>query len=161
MKEWPNKAPAPNRRPRVDMRQLILILSQAALVGCKSTPRSNQRDHALEIKLEGTWLTVPSENQAFSSKATYRSDGTGIERVWSSGQPESQAVRVETSCAITNGILTIVSISSSDPQKIPSGIELKDRIISVSETELIFEPIEGYGGSAPKRVIKKRIKDGF
>jgi len=61
----------------------------------------------------------------------------------------------------SNGILAIVSISSSDPQRIPAGIQLKDRIISISETELIFEPFEGYGESAPKRVIKKRIKDGF
>jgi hypothetical protein len=143
------------------MRRLVCILSLAALVGCKSTHENNHRDHALGMKLVGTWLNAPADPQPYTSKSTYRSDGTGVERVWPSGQPESGAVRVETRWSVTNGILAIVSVSSSNPQKIPPGIELKDRIISISETELIFEPIEGYDESVPRRVMKRRMKDGF
>jgi hypothetical protein len=56
---------------------------------------------------------------------------------------------------------TVVSVKSSDSQKIPVGIQLKDRIISISDAELIFQPLEGYDESAPRRVTRKRTKDGF
>jgi len=143
------------------MRLIVFALFLAAIVGCKPTPQSNSDDQALGMKLVGTWLNAPADKQPFISKTTYRSDGTGVERVWPSGQSESAAVQVDTRWTITNGILCIVSVKSSDPQKIPVGIQLKDRIISISDAELIFQPLEGYDESAPRRVTRKRIRDGF
>jgi hypothetical protein len=93
-------------------------------------------------------------------RVTYYTDGRGIELVWPAGQPESTAIRVETRWSVTNGVLVVRSLKSSDPQKIPVGIELRDRIVSVSSDQFLFEPEGGYGDMEKKRQTRIRAKKG-
>ena len=50
------------------------------------------------------------------------------------------------------------SISSSDPQRVPVGTELKDRIISISEDRFVLEDYEGYGDGKERQEVKVRKK---
>jgi len=116
-------------------------------------------DKELAKRLVGTWTTDPAELGPIVSTATYKADGTGTELVRPRDQPESAGVRVTTTWSITNGILRIKSIASSDPQRIPVGIDLKDRIISISADKFVFEALGGYGETNEKRSTKLRKKD--
>ncbi len=93
------------------------------------------------------------------STATYKSDGTGTELVWPRGEPQSAGVRVTTRWSITNAVPYITSTASSDPQRIPVGINLKDQIISVSADKFVFEALDGYGETTGKRATKIKKKD--
>jgi hypothetical protein len=51
-------------------------------------------------------------------------------------------------------------VKSSDTGKIPVGIELRDRIVSVSADQFVFEPEGGYGEMEKQRHTRVRVKDG-
>src|SRR5579859_239135 len=116
-------------------------------------------DKELAKRLVGTWITDPGEPGPTVSTVTYNADGTGSEVVRLREQSESAGVRVTTIWSITNGVLCIKSIASTDPQRIPVGINLKDRIISISANKFVFEAFDGYGDSNGKRSTKIRKKD--
>jgi len=73
-------------------------------------------------------------------------------------QPESTSVIITTRWSIKDGILCLKSISSSDPQRVPVGTELKDRIISISEDRFVLEDYEGYGDGKERQEVKVRKK---
>ena len=73
-------------------------------------------------------------------------------------QPESTSVRITTQWFIKDRILTLKSVTSSDPQRVPVGLELKDRIVSISEDRFVFEAYEGYGDTKGKQEVKVRRK---
>lgn len=101
-------------------------------------------DAELARLLVGTWITNPDDKSQVVSTITYKSDGTGTESVRLRDQPESTSIVVTTRWSIKDDILSLKSVTSSDPQRIPVGIELKDRIISISENRFVFEAFEGY-----------------
>jgi len=68
-------------------------------------------------------------------------------------------VWVTTAWNLRDGILTIKSTASSDPAKIPVGVELKDRIVSISEESFTFERYDGYGQTNGKRETRVRKKE--
>jgi hypothetical protein len=115
-------------------------------------------DAELSRRLIGTWVTDPADKGQFVSTATYNADGTGTESVRLRDQSESSSVRLTTRWFIKEGILTLKSMTSSDPQRIPVGLELKDRVISISEDRFVFEADEGYGDSKGKQGVKVRKK---
>lgn len=134
----------------------MLLLLATSLLGA-ATMTLDDKD--LAKRLVGTWMTDPAAAEPMVSTATYKADGTGSELVRPRGESESVAVRVTTRWAITNSVLHITSTASSDPQKIPVGIKLQDRIISISADRFVFEALDGYGESKGKRSTKLRKKD--
>ncbi len=140
-------------RPKLGVYCLLLITAVAIAA------TMTLDDKELAKRLVGTWLTDPSEPGPMVSRATYKADGTGTEVVWRRGDRESVGVRVTTRWSVTNEVLYITSTGSSDAQKIPVGIHLKDRIISITADKLVFEALDGYGEGKGKRATKIRRKD--
>jgi hypothetical protein len=138
------------------MKLLHTVLLVSALFAVAATAPSG--DAELKRRLVGTWVTDPADRGHFVSTVTYNADGTGSESVRMRDQPESTAVRLSTHWSIKDGILTLKSLTSSDPERIPIGLELKDRIISISEERFVFEAYEGYGDAKGKQEVKVRKK---
>jgi len=132
----------------------ILLVSVLFAVAATAPPD----DAEFKQRLVGTWVSDPADKGQFVSTVTYNADGTGTESVRMRDQPESTAVRVTIRWSINDGILTLKSVTSSDPQRIPPGLELKDRIISISEERFVFEAYEGYGDAKGKQEVKVRKK---
>jgi hypothetical protein len=101
-----------------------------------------------------------SEQTAMHAKATYNVDGHGVELLWPVGQPESTALRIETRWSVTNHVMVVIGVKSSDPGKVPVGMELKDRILSITSDQYVFEPESGYGDMEKKRQTRIRVKNG-
>ncbi len=137
------------------MALLFAFLISAALTRAASLPID---DADIASRLVGTWINDPSDKSEPESTVTYNSDGTGVEVIHLPGQSGSGTVRVTTRWSIKNQILTLKSTESSDPQKIPVGIELKDRIISISDEKFVFETYDGYGGHIGKQSVRLRKK---
>jgi hypothetical protein len=115
-------------------------------------------DKEISTTFVGTWLDSPSGKAAAHSKATYFDNGQGFELVWFGDEPESTAMRLDTSWSVTNNILTLTCVKSSNPQLVPVGIQLKDHILSISSDQFIYEPI-GYGDGKPHVKIKASKSD--
>jgi hypothetical protein len=120
---------------------------------------TTQNDTDLSASLIGTWTDPPSERTPMHGRGTYDADGHGVELVWQAGQPESTAVRIETRWEVTNQILVTSSVKSSDVQRVPVGITLHDRIVSISSDQFVFEP-EGYAGKEKEQHTRIRVKPG-
>ena len=119
-----------------------------------------QADDAVSTRqLIGTWVSDPaSTRNPFVTIVTYNTDGTGAESLHLRDQPESTSIRLTTRWSVKDSVLSLRSITSSDPQKIPVGLELKDHIISLTEDKFVFEAEEGYGsgkGTQESRVRQK------
>jgi len=118
------------------------VLLSFAVFSYGATPVQNDADIAKAMV--GTWTDAPSDNASMHGRITYYSDGHGVEFIWPAGQSESGAIRIDTQWAVVNQVLVLKSVGSSDPQKIPVGVELKDRIVSVTASQLTFELTSGY-----------------
>jgi hypothetical protein len=130
------------------------------LAAFSALPATTPPDDAeLTRRLVGTWIPDPADKSDLVSTVTYNSDGTGIELVHLRDQPESAGVRITSRWSIKNGILTLQSVTSSDSRRIPVGLEVKDRIISISDDRFVFEAYESNGDSKGKQKAKVRKKD--
>ena len=87
-------------------------------------------------------------------------DGTGYELVWPANQSDANAVRIDTVWTVTNQILVLTSVKSSNPDIVPVGLELRDHIVSISGDQYTFEPASGYEAKdvEKKRHTKLRVK---
>ena len=115
-------------------------------------------DKEIAKRLIGTWSTDPSDLGPITATVTYKANGTGTQVIRPRGEPETASVRVTTRWSITNAVLHMTSTASSDPQRIPVGINLKDRIISISADKFECEPLDGYGETNGKRETRIRKK---
>ena len=115
-------------------------------------------DEQLASRLVGTWRTSPGDTSGYVSTATYNADGTGIEVVSFPVQHGENDVELTTRWSIENSILHMNSIASSDPKRIPVGLELKDRILSITDEKYEYEGFEGYGGYEGMREFKVRVQ---
>jgi hypothetical protein len=52
---------------------------------------------------------------------------------------------------VKDRILLVRSIASTDPQRVPPGIQLMDRIIAITDEKFIWETAEGYRGNPAER----------
>src|SRR5260221_4134880 len=136
----------------------VLAVSVMLFVGCRSLDARRTSDSDLARRLVGTWVSDVSEPRPFRNKAVYRPNGTGTEILWRSDRQETSAMRVETRWTITNGLPGITSVQSSDVRRVPVGLVLRDRLVSISADQLIFEPVGGYEGSPPPRETRLREK---
>ena len=141
------------------MRILITFIMFLAIAACGAT--KTQSDADISKALIGTWIDGPSEQEPMHGKVTYFADGHSVELVWPVGRPESTAIRIETQWSVTNSILILTSVKSSNTQIVPIGIQIKDHIISISENQFVFEPAEGYGDIDKKRHVRIRSKSGI
>ena len=140
------------------MRALIVFLMFLAVAVCAAT--KTQSDADISKALVGTWIAAPSDHEPIQGRVTYFADGHSVELVWPAGQPESTAVRIESQWLVTNSMLILTSVKSSNPQIVPIGIQIKDHIISISEDQFVYEPAEGYGDIEKKRQVRIRQKAG-
>lgn len=138
----------------VRMKPFRTLLLVGALFACAA--KAPFDDAALTRQLVGTWTNDPAQAGPVVSTTTYNLDGTGVETVRLSSQPESDGVRVTTEWSVKDGVLILKSVASSDPQRIPAGIELKDRILSISNDRFVFETCDGYGGNKGRQGVKVR-----
>ena len=132
------------------------LLLSFAVLSYGATPIQNDADIAKA--LVGTWTDAPSDHAPMHGRITYYADGHGVEFIWPAGQPESTAIRIETQWTVASQVLVLKSVGSSDPQKIPVGVELKDRIVSVTASQLTFELTSGYQGT--KKSLHTWVRTG-
>ena len=136
------------------MKPLVLFCALSTVVVAAVAP--SMSDQEVSRRLLGTWASDPAADSFFVTTVTYKEDGTGTEIVFPRGETESAGVKVTTSWFVREGILTIKSTASSDPSKIPVGVEIKDRIISISDGSFTFEAYDGYGSATGKRETRVR-----
>ena len=115
-------------------------------------------DKEISTGLIGTWLESPSADSQAHGKATYYADGRNVSLVWFGDQPESTAIHIDASWSVTNNILTLICIKSSNPQLVPIGTQLKDHVVSLSPDRFVFEPI-GYGDGKPHIEVRAPKSD--
>jgi hypothetical protein len=143
-------------------RKAILTLSLACCLAAIASAASETRepidDVELARRLVGTWVNGPADKSPMLGSATYNFDGTGRVSMHSRDEPESTSIRLTTRWSIKGRILSLKCLKSSDPQRIPVGLELKDRIISISEDRFVFEPYKGYGDRKVKQEVRVRKK---
>lgn len=112
-------------------------------------------DAQLAEQLVGTWITQPSDGDVVST-VTYHADGTAVEVVAFGNQPERDPVEVGMKWEVKENVLTFKSVSSSNPNIVPVGFELKDRILSISDDRFTFEAFQGYGIGDGEQGVKVR-----
>jgi hypothetical protein len=115
-------------------------------------------DDELASRLVGTWKSGPEDSATHASTATYNPDGTGVEVVSFPDRPQDPAVEVTTKWRIEDGILHLNSIASTDPQRVPVGLSLKDRIVSITDDRFEYAGSDGYGGYEGMREFKVRVR---
>jgi len=141
------------------MRAKLGVYSFFLTIAVASAATMALNDKELAKRLVGTWSTDPSDPGPITGTATYKADGTGTQVVRPRGEPETASVRVTTRWSITNAVIYMTSTASSDPERIPVGINLKDRIISISADKFEFEALDGYGETNGKRETRIRKKE--
>ncbi len=107
--------------------------------------------------LVGTWQSQPISDKHPIGQSTYFADGTGIEMV-PKKDPSAPLTRVSLKWRIKDKVLILTSVSSSDPDHVPVGVEIQDRIVSLTAEQFVFEPVAGYPGETPKRITVFRKK---
>lgn len=112
-------------------------------------------DTQLMQRIVGTWTTHPADGDVVST-ATYNEDGTGTELVRRRYEPESPDIQVDFLWSIKEGILTLRALDASD-KRILSGLELKDRIVSISDGECVTRTYQGYGWGDGEQIVKRRV----
>lgn len=117
-------------------------------------------DAEISKALIGTWIDAPSEQEPMHGRVTYFADGNGVELVWPVDKTESSGIRIETRWSVTNNVLILTSVKSSNTKIVPVGVVIKDRILSISAEKFVFEPAEGYGETEKKSHVRLRQKAG-
>jgi hypothetical protein len=138
------------------MRAIICLIMLLAVTTYGVT--NTQSDADISKALIGTWIDAPSEREPMHGRVTYFADGHSVELIWPAGQTESAAIRVETHWSVTNSILILISVESSNTQIVPVGVQIKDHIVSISADKFVFEPAEGYGDIQKKMHVRIRQK---
>jgi len=138
------------------MRLHIIAFVFTAALAYAVTPRSD--DASLTRNLVGSWQTDPAEGTSYSSVATYKADGSALELIWKTDEIEGSRMRVTSQWSISDGVLVLRCVDSSDPSLIPIGLEIRDRIISMTDDRLVFEALDRQGQSDGQRHTKLRKK---
>ena len=139
------------------LRMMLLIVALGATTQ-PSTTTAPSEDAELARRLVGVWVSDPAEPRPLDSIVTLNADGTGTEVAYERGKPPNSGVTVTTRWSIKDRILSVRSITSSDPQRIPPGIQLMDRIISISDEKFVWEAGAGYGTAGGTRHTSLRKK---
>ena len=141
-------------------------LSTIFAIFCAISVRAEQptvTDAGLARQLQGTWIGGPENMPSIRSTTTYNADGTSEEVIRIGKEPDIKIVKITSRWSVDNGMLSLESIASSDPQMVPVGIKVKSTISSISESRLVVVAFEGYGsGSKGRKAIfirKKSISD--
>ncbi len=138
------------------MRYFVTVLAVGVMLLQATGALANDAD--LTQRLLGTWIDDPASKAPLVSTVTYNADGNSIASMWERGQPESTGVQITVRWSIKDGIFSLKSVTSSDPNRVPVGLELKDRIVSISEDRFVFEALEGYGDAKGKQDTRIRKK---
>ena len=140
------------------MRALFALIVFLAVAANGAT--RTRSDAEISKALIGTWVDGTAEREPMHGRVTYFADGHSVEYVWPAGQTESSAVRIETRWSVTNSVLILTSVKSSNTKIVPVGVVIKDRILSISAEKFVFEPAEGYGETERKSHVRVRQKSG-
>lgn len=128
-----------------------------------SSPAAIERDAGKDAEITssllGTWRPDPRDKQFMDGSTTYRRDGTGTDLAWPFGYPDRQ-VRFDFLWSVSDGLLTVRLVKSNAPPGYEPPARLVDKIVSISDRELVIELFEGYPNKAMigKRETKIRIK---
>ena len=118
---------------------------------------SQSSDAELMRLLVGTWTSAHGE-KTHASTVTYEADGTGREIVSFPDDKERPQVEITTEWRIEEGVLHLKSLTSSDPMRVPVGLELKDRVLSIDGERFEYAGADGYGGWEGMREHKVRVR---
>jgi hypothetical protein len=136
----------------------LFVFLMAVWARADTKPES---DADIAAALVGTWVDQSPIQEMVADRITYFAGGQGVDFIWAAGQPESTAMRIDTRWSVTNRILVLTSVKSSDTRNVPVGIVLKDRILSISSNQFVFEPFDGYSSHVEKKPhVKTRAKTG-
>lgn len=120
-----------------------------------------QNDVQFIEQLVGTWVSEPASALIVTNTVTYNADGTGTEVVeWCEKPEENPPVTIGFNWGIQDGVLSVNSVSSSHPNRIPTGLQLQDRIVSVDAEKMVTTTHTGYdyGTGEPNEMVVKLRK---
>ncbi len=128
-----------------NMKKLVLLFCLLGSMFASHAIAANDDDE-LTGRIVGTWTTDPAELATVSGTSTYKADGTGVKVLEQKGQAAAMNPRVTTKWSIKNGILTVRNVKSSNPNMLPEGVEVKERIIFISDKRFVYEPYDTVSG---------------
>jgi hypothetical protein len=141
--------------------RLALFLSVIALaltaLGADQ-PKLGKSDAELAKLMLGSWTPDPKARPEIDAITTYRADGTVTENVWTRGQQPSTGLKAKAGWSVKNGCILFRIIESNDPN-MPVGLELKQRILSLTDDRLDYELMDGYGADVGDRSTDLRHPD--
>lgn len=114
-------------------------------------------DKQLAERLIGTWVTSPLGDPDMVSTATYNADGSGTEVVQLRRGEHEHHIRIDLYWSVADGVLTTRSIGSSDPARVPVGLQLKDHILFLSDDNFVSRSGAEYGIGEGEQIVKVRV----
>lgn len=119
-------------------------------LAASSTPGSSvvgpkSDDSRIAKLLVGNWEPAASEEDRFGGLLTYNADGTGTMVGWPLGRPELKA-RIDFTWDVSDGMLIEVAVKATVPPGFPVPPlppRSVDRVISISEHQMLREQVEG------------------
>jgi hypothetical protein len=127
---------------------LIPVRGIAASAVLASTSVGSKAEDARIAKLlVGTWEVSSSEEEKVSGTITYYADGTGSMVGWQLGRPEIK-IRLDFKWELADGLITVFPVKAHippgfDPPATPLPPKSVDRVVSISERQLLTEQIDG------------------
>jgi hypothetical protein len=137
----------------------ITTLLVAFIIFLNSSARATE-DREIASMLVGTWRGDPlAAEREPKSSITYSNDGAGIQTIFFVNGVMTNEVIINFSWFVTNQCVVLKSIKSSHPAVVPVGLELRDRIISITPEKYIFESDEGYSSAIKQRRARIRVNN--
>ena len=96
-------------------------------------------DAEITRRLVGTWISEPKDGLDSDGASTYNADGSGSEFFNMMINGEAERVDITTKWSIENGMLNLLCLSSTQPNVVPAGMKLQNKIVSISDDKYEFE----------------------
>lgn len=137
----------------------IVIFALGSSFVMEIAPERDTRDEAkFQQLIVGSWKYAPSNLSTFKTISTFDRGGRGTETIILPASSKLGEIKMEIEWSVSGRLLVAEVISSSAPERFPVGLVLKDRIIAMSEDQLLVESFEGYGAENGIRATLNRVK---
>ena len=113
-------------------------------------------DVALARQILGIWQAVPDDKSPYVTTFEFGPEGEGGEVFSMPPNRDFVPIRATFRWAVRDGVLSIESLSSSDPKQLPVGTKRQARILSIVEDRLVYESLDDQGNSDGKQLVLVR-----
>lgn len=116
------------------------------------------RDAKIKEKLPGKWLSDPKDKDLFEGTTTFNKDGTGIEIIWPVGHPDRK-LEVAFRWSVLRERVTTRYVGTTNSRLagyLPLPPKIVQRVVSISDEEVVTELLEGYDNIGHKsRMVRE------